>query len=115
MQKKTNFMQLHFFLFFTVASKIKISEVPDKPKATFLRKSAFLTTGDDSFRFNFHIMPEQEGASSSKSPEDIQTSQNNGNTKNEVTSNEKTAENNTKSFKFSSSNTDFKFNFNIDK
>lgn len=116
MQKKTNFMQLHFFLFFTVASKIKISEVPDKPKATFLRKSAFLTTGDDSFRFNFHIMPEQEGASSSKSPEDIQTSQNNGNTKNEVvTSNVKTAENNTKSFKFSSSNTDFKFNFNIDK
>ncbi|RVE44973.1 hypothetical protein evm_010398 [Chilo suppressalis] len=42
-----------------MASKIKIAEVPDKPKATFFRKSAFLTTGDSSFRFNFNLAPEE--------------------------------------------------------
>ncbi|KOB75556.1 UPF0488 protein [Operophtera brumata] len=41
-----------------MASKIKISEVPDKPKATFFRKSAFLTTGDSSFKFNFNLPSE---------------------------------------------------------
>ncbi|CAB3247069.1 unnamed protein product [Arctia plantaginis] len=100
-----------------MASKIKISDVPDKPKATFLRKSAFLTTGDESFRFNFHIAPEQAGASSSIIPDvTTETSQNNSNTKKEVViSNEKIGEENVKSFKFSFSNTDFKFNFNVDK
>ncbi|XP_045780918.1 UPF0488 protein CG14286 [Maniola jurtina] len=38
-----------------MASKIKISESPVQPKATFLRKSAFLTNGDSSFEFNFAI------------------------------------------------------------
>ncbi|CAH2239725.1 jg6794 [Pararge aegeria aegeria] len=38
-----------------MASKIKISESPVQPKATFLRKSALLTSGDSSFTFNFAI------------------------------------------------------------
>ncbi|KAI5638282.1 hypothetical protein NE865_09097 [Phthorimaea operculella] len=38
-----------------MASKMKISEKPVKPKATFLRKSVFQTTGDSSFRFNFDV------------------------------------------------------------
>lgn len=38
---------------------MKIKEKPTPPKATFLRKSAFMATGNDSFRFNFELAPDQ--------------------------------------------------------
>ncbi|XP_026324504.1 UPF0488 protein CG14286 isoform X2 [Hyposmocoma kahamanoa] len=40
-------------------SKMKIKEKPTPPKATFLRKSTFMATGNDSFRFNFELAPDQ--------------------------------------------------------
>lgn len=47
------------FFVFPVISKMKIKEKPTPPKATFLRKSAFMATGNDSFRFNFELAPDQ--------------------------------------------------------
>lgn len=38
---------------------MKIKEKPTPPKATFLRKSTFMTTGNDSFKFNFELVPDQ--------------------------------------------------------
>lgn len=38
---------------------MKIKEKPTPPKATFLRKSAFTATGNDSFRFGFELAPDQ--------------------------------------------------------
>ncbi|CAG5059815.1 unnamed protein product [Parnassius apollo] len=112
-----------------MASKMKISESPAQPKATFLRKSAFLTTGDSSFRFNFNITPETIDNSNTGSNTVTKT----GNTKvtevsftSDVTSScvnnketlkdnkNKTKENEEKKFKFTFSSTDFKFNFNVD-
>ncbi|CAH0598723.1 unnamed protein product [Chrysodeixis includens] len=102
-----------------MASKIKISDVPDKPKATFLRKSAFLTTGDESFRFNFNLAPEQvDSPTSVANNENTEVSKetvNNSNTKaDEVASTKNVSEDNSKNFKFSFSNSNFKFNFNVD-
>ncbi|KAG6461348.1 hypothetical protein O3G_MSEX012568 [Manduca sexta] len=105
-----------------LASKIKISEVQDKPKATFLRKSAFLSTGDSSFRFNFDLAPEQVDANKNTNPSNtVETNVenddiavvNDDNTKINV-SDVNTDKNNveiTKKFKFSFSDSEFKFNF----
>ncbi|XP_053620897.1 UPF0488 protein CG14286 [Plodia interpunctella] len=101
-----------------MASKMKISDAPDKPKATFLRKSAFLTTGDTSFRFNFDLAPEQvdnsgpilntHDNSNTDPPNKCNTeSPENSNTENP------SAKAEDKKFKFSFSNSDFKFNFNV--
>lgn len=104
-----------------MASKIKISDVPDKPKATFLRKSAFLTTGDESFRFNFNLAPEQVDSSNCNSVANNENTDvsketiNNSSTKaDEVASTKIVNEDNSKNFKFSFSNSNFKFNFNVD-
>lgn len=104
---------------FAVASKIKISDVPEKPKATFLRKSAFLTTGDESFRFNFNLAPEQVDSGNTVVKDGNTCSesvQKDSNTKvdNEVANTEKGSEDSAKKFKFSFTKSDFKFNFNID-
>lgn len=102
---------------FPVASKIKISDVPDKPKATFLRKSAFLTTGNESFRFNFNLAPDQfdndKIAADNGNTSDCKTD---SNTKVEpdVATTEKVSEDSAKKFKFSFTNSEFKFNFNVD-
>lgn len=98
---------------FSVASKIKISDSPAQPKATFLRKSVFLTTGDSSFKFNFNVPPENTdptvennivGNSGSTSGENVD----------KVTCSS-TETQNMKPIKFSNSSSEFKFNFNIEK
>ena len=103
---------------FAVASKIKISDVPEKPKATFLRKSAFLTTGDESFRFNFSLAPEQvdSGNTAVKEGNTSESIQTDSNTKvvPEVANTEKGNGDSAKNFKFSFTKSDFKFNFNVD-
>ncbi|CAK1595037.1 unnamed protein product [Parnassius mnemosyne] len=111
-----------------MASKMKISESPAQPKATFLRKSAFLTTGDSSFRFNFNIPPETNDNSNTGSNtvikndntevldvslmSDVRSSCVNKETFKDNKS--ETKENEEKKFKFTFSSTDFKFNFNVD-
>lgn len=94
---------------FAVASKIKISDVPDKPKATFLRKSAFLTTGDESFKFNFNLTPEQLDDANNvvKSGNTNESNITDANTN-------KVNEDSAKSFKFSFTDSVFKFNFNVE-
>lgn len=52
-----NYYKINFL--FPVISKMKIKEKPTPPKATFLRKSAFMATGNDSFRFNFELAPDE--------------------------------------------------------
>lgn len=103
---------------FAVASKIKISDVPEKPKATFLRKSAFLTTGDEYFRFNFSLAPEQvdSGNTVVKDSNTSESIQSDSNTKvnPEFANIEKGSEDSAKQFKFSFTRSDFKFNFNVD-
>ncbi|KAJ8708004.1 hypothetical protein PYW08_010370 [Mythimna loreyi] len=101
-----------------MASKIKISDVPEKPKATFLRKSAFLTTGDESFRFNFSLTPEQIDSGNTvaqvgNTSESIQTDDNTK-VNSEVANVEKGSGDSAKSFKFTFTKSDFKFNFNVD-
>lgn len=98
-----------------MASKIKISETPDKPKATFLRKSAFLSTGDESFRFNFNLAPDQ-AHNVNPTGSNNSTAGNTSDTKPEVpvADSEKPSENSDKKFKFAFTNSDFKFNFNVD-
>ncbi|KAJ0170499.1 hypothetical protein K1T71_013870 [Dendrolimus kikuchii] len=98
-----------------MASKIKISETPDKPKATFLRKSAFLTTGDNSFRFNFDLAPEKVDNGNTSKEKSAETSSIDGNNKRDEASNTGNVnEDNSKRFKFSFSDSQFKFNFNVD-
>nr|XP_021183422.1 UPF0488 protein CG14286 [Helicoverpa armigera] len=100
-----------------MASKIKISDVPDKPKATFLRKSAFLTTGDESFKFNFSLAPDQVDKGNAVTKDDNATEiiPKDSNTKldPEVANTEK-SDDSAKKFKFSFTNSEFKFNFNVD-
>ncbi|XP_026764936.2 UPF0488 protein CG14286 [Galleria mellonella] len=110
-----------------MASKIKISEAPDKPKATFLRKSAFLTTGNSSFRFNFNLASEQiDNADSTVDLNNSNTVVKDNNTEDTssvaITENIdddkddnsiKIKEDKSNNFKFSFSDSEFKFNFNI--
>lgn len=105
-----------------MASKIKISESPAQPKAKYIRKSAFLTTGDDSFRFNFNIPPEAvDDGNTESTSKNINSDDNiidNLDT-NKVTSEEKTVINKkddceNKNFKFTFSSSGFKFNFKVE-
>lgn len=112
------------FISITVASKIKISDTPDMPKATFVRKSAFLTTGDDSFRFNFNLDRQDVDQGSDKTPTESNTEHSeNGNTdkstdvanadkSNDDANTENPQSKNSKNFKFSFTESQFKFNFN---
>ena len=94
-----------------MASKIKISDSPAQPKATFLRKSAFLTTGDSSFKFNFNVPQEHNDstnvcdviAKESTSQGNLDESKSNSETPKDIT------------IKFTNSTSKFKFNFNIEK
>lgn len=114
-----------------MASKIKISEVPDKPKATYFRKSAYLTTGDSSFKFNFNL-PSAVVDNGNSSNSDGNTIANNSNTilnksigaiSNAGDTEQSTDSNNTenndkdeaKNFKFSFTSSEFKFNFDVKK
>ncbi|XP_048000068.1 UPF0488 protein CG14286 [Leguminivora glycinivorella] len=96
-----------------MTSKIKISDTPTQPKATFLRKSAFLTTGDSSFRFNFNLALDQvdtgttvDGSTLQENPP-IDNKNNDTSIKNDSNSQEN------KNFKFTFSDSEFKFNFNV--
>ncbi|XP_011568421.3 UPF0488 protein CG14286 [Plutella xylostella] len=91
-----------------MASKIKISDSSSTPKATFLRKSAFLSTGDSSFRFNFNVPADQIDTGN---PEPAMQSSNVGNTEEKVIEPAETNDS-AKPFKFKFSDTEFKFNFN---
>ncbi|CAG9790078.1 unnamed protein product [Diatraea saccharalis] len=93
--------------------KIKIAEVPDKPKATFLRKSAFLSTGDNAFRFNFNLAPEEVDNNQFHTDSNIPNEENKLSKLNDECCTKK--EDNTKHFKFSFSESAFKFNFNVDR
>lgn len=72
----------------------------------FLRKSAFLTTGDSSFRFDFQLAPEQvdNGNTDVREPAPIQQVENGD-------KNTTDSANNERKFKFSFSDTGFRFNF----
>lgn len=95
-----------------MASKIKISDSPVQPKATFLRKSAFLTTGDSSFKFNFHVPQENTDSSVLNNIDDNTESTSQDDIDKNKSSN--TEIQNSKSIKFSNSDSVFKFNFNIE-
>lgn len=91
---------------------MKITEGTDKPKATFLRKSAFLTTGDSSFRFNFSLAPDELNSQSAlKTGGDEPTQNTETNVQNSAEKVENTIP---KEFKFLHSGSEFKFNFNVD-
>lgn len=97
-----------------MASKIKISDSPAQPKATFLRKSAFLTTGDSSFKFNFNVPQDV------KEPEITTVVENSGNSEsnslNDAPDKNKTPNKqnqNLEKLNFTKSG-EFRFNFNID-
>lgn len=105
-----------------MTSKIKISEVQEKPKATFFRKSVFQTTGDESFRFNFDLTSDQieNGNISTVTEENnkigntesvIADDNIQGNSKDHNT--EEANKDSTKKFKFSFSSSQFKFNFDV--
>ncbi|CAH2061898.1 unnamed protein product, partial [Iphiclides podalirius] len=105
-----------------MASKIKISETPAQPKAKFLRKSAFLTTGDESFRFNFNIPPESiDNGNTANNTQNINGD--NGVKENLVSANvlnekkpcaDKKDDCEDKKFRFTFSSSDFKFNFKVE-
>lgn len=101
-----------------MASKIKISNNPAQPKATYIRKSIFSTTGDNSFRFNFDVQPEQTDLSDSVESKDsaVNDTESVSESKNNIGSNKQDSvtQDNSKTFKFKFSNTQFKFNFNTD-
>lgn len=105
-----------------MASKIKISESPAQPKAKYIRKSAFLTTGDVSFRFNFNIPPEVvDNGITEGNVKNVNS--NNDNTDN-LDSNKAVSEDKeiinskndceSKNFKFTFSSSNFKFNFKME-
>lgn len=107
-----------------MASKIKISDSPVPPKATFLRKSAFLTTGDETFRFNFNISPENLDNDNTK--DSVKINSNTETTDKQLSTNvasvekidddkkEGTVKSEQKNFKFTFSQSSFKFNFPIE-
>lgn len=94
---------------------MKIKDKPAPPKATFLRKSAFMTTGAESFRFNFNLGSDQADrghvvstanmdASSSNIEKPVHGSGDTNAPKKALNTNE---------FKINLSESQFKFNFNI--
>ncbi|XP_013145524.1 PREDICTED: UPF0488 protein CG14286 [Papilio polytes] len=105
-----------------MASKFKISDSPVTPKATFLRKSAFLATGDESFRFNFNIPPENiDNSNTTDNSGNINSSETDNQLSPDVASVEKnddkkevSVKSEQKNFKFTFSSSSFKFNFPIE-
>ncbi|CAG9572949.1 unnamed protein product [Danaus chrysippus] len=87
-----------------MASKIKISDSPAQPKAKFLRKSAFLATGNSSFKFNFNVTQETVGDLSKD--DNAEANKDVDKKENEIVNNDK--------IDFSAPSTEFKFNFNVD-
>lgn len=103
-----------------MTSKMKIADKPSKPKATYLRKSAFLTTGQDSFRFNFNLAPQlidSDKPVASQGNTEVCTESDNIN---KNSSGDNSAQNvteikdNSNRFKFKNSDSEFKFNFSVD-
>ncbi|XP_063370421.1 UPF0488 protein CG14286 [Cydia amplana] len=96
-----------------MTSKIKITDTPAQPKATFLRKSAFLTTRDSTFRFNFDLAPDQVDAGNTIDGNTLQEATaaiDNKNNDTSIKNDTKSQEN--KKFKFTFTDSEFKFNFN---
>lgn len=93
-------------ILFSVASKIKISESPAQPKAKFLRKSAFLATGNSSFKFNFNVTQETESDLSKDGNTEADTS--------DVDKKESMRNVNNDKINFSAPSSEFKFNFDVD-
>ncbi|OWR50590.1 UPF0488 protein CG14286 [Danaus plexippus] len=89
-----------------MASKIKISESPAQPKAKFLRKSAFLATGNSSFKFNFNVTQETESDLSKDGNTEADTS--------DVDKKESMRNVNNDKINFSAPSSEFKFNFDVD-
>ncbi|KAI8433643.1 hypothetical protein MSG28_015649 [Choristoneura fumiferana] len=97
-----------------MTSKIKIADTPVQPKATFLRKSAFLTTGNSSFRFDFNLTPDQldtGNTTSSTAQQESTTDEKDAQHSNTASNTE--LDNSSKKFKFSFSDSEFKFNFDV--
>lgn len=83
-----------------------------------MRKSAFLTTGNDSFRFNFNLDPQDvdQGPSDDKNTPDSNAENlevANTSKVNYSNSNTEISEKNSNNFKFYFSESQFKFNFNV--
>lgn len=105
-----------------MASKIKISESPVQAKATFLRKSAFLTNGDSSFKFNFAIpkdsVDNKDNNIQNSDSVNVNTSNPGSSSTSVATTDEnkvsKNIDNKLNSATFSASGSEFKFNFKID-
>lgn len=93
-----------YVIIFSVASKMKISDTPIKPKATFLRKSALLTNGDTSFKFDFNVQESKDEESNENKTEEKTPSSDTIPKKVEVPTD----------IKFGASSSEFKFNFAID-
>lgn len=104
-----------------MASKIKIADNPVQPKATFLRKSAFLSTGNTTFKFNFNVSQEKEDNIAHELNNIVEKTEKvdlteNGNTTKSITNDSKDLmKANINKCKFSSSSSDFKFNFDVDR
>ncbi|VVD01137.1 UPF0488 protein CG14286 [Leptidea sinapis] len=97
-----------------MASKIKISESPAQPKATFLRKSAFLSTGESSFQFNFDVPPQSCNDKAENSPIGDGNTENSKGTDKKIAK-DSVAESNHNKCKFiSTSGSGFMFNFKVD-
>lgn len=95
-----------------MASKIKITETTSKPKATFVRKSAFLTTGDSSFRFNFNLEPEK--LDSGPVLDNVDCNNQNNTSVNEETCKQDHSNKLIKKIDFTSGSA-FRFNFDVEK
>lgn len=98
-----------------MTSKIKITDTPAQPKATFLRKSAFLTTGDSSFRFNFNLAPDQVDTGNTVDGSTLQEGDSApiDNKNSDTSMKNVTDSQDSKKFKFTFSDSEFKFNFNV--
>lgn len=95
-----------------MASKIKITETTSKPKATFVRKSVFLKTGDSSFRFNFNLEPEK--LDSGPVIDNVNCINQNNTSANEETCNKENSNEPLKKIEFTSGSA-FRFNFDVEK
>lgn len=98
-----------------MTNKIKIADTPVQPKATFLRKSAFLTTGNSSFRFDFNLAPDQldTGNTTNSTEQQEKTLTDEKDVKHSNTASNTGLDNNSKKFKFTFTDSEFKFNFGI--
>ncbi|CAG4975117.1 unnamed protein product [Colias eurytheme] len=99
-----------------MTSKIKIADSPSQPKATFIRKSAFLSTGENAFKFNFNVPqePETKEETEDSKTEALNNLNNTEKTPDENKTPNENKEENKNKCKFTMSGSGFKFNFDVD-